>query len=275
MNIDGHDIGVCSWSLRPRDLDDLFQKVRRLGLSHVQLAVADFVSADDASCQAMIRQVASSGLKLTATMIHFPGEDYTTIASIRRTGGYVPDDRWNDRKAASVAAGRITRDLGVNKLSTHVGFVPPSSDPAYATIVGRVGEIAGELASLGVSLLMETGQEAATELLQFLNDLRCRNVGINFDPANMILYGAGDPIEAIRTLGRHIWHVHVKDAVGSDHPGTNWGEEVPFGSGQVPVTEFLNELDSVGYRGPLVIEREAGEDRLADVATAIRTLQGA
>src|SRR5438552_2926803 len=80
---------------------------------------------------------------------------------------------------------------------------------------------------------MAAGQEPAEELLEFLHELNAPNVHINFDPANMILYGAGDPIAAVRLLGKHIRHVHVKDATASTRPGVEWGEEVPFGTGQV------------------------------------------
>jgi len=273
MKLQGHDIGVCSWSLRPSGLDELFFRVGELKLDHLQLALADLVSADEDHRLRMVRQVQRSGRVVTATMISFPGEDYTTIASIRRTGGYAPNDAWPQRKANTVEAARITRELGVSFLSTHVGFVPMSSDPNYRVMVERVGEIAAEIDAHGITLLLETGQESASELLQFLNDLRARNVGVNFDPANMILYGAGDPIEAIRTVGRHIRHVHVKDAVSSDHPGTQWGEEVPFGAGEVPVREFIDALTEAEYAGPLVIEREAGNDRVGDVQIAIRTLR--
>src|SRR5262249_59883502 len=112
---------------------------------------------------------------------------------------------------------------GGGGVPTHLGAVPPSNDPTYGKILSRVAEVADALAKLGVSLLAETGQETASELLQFLNDLRRRNVEVNFDPANMILYGAGDPIDAIRVLGRHIRHVHVKDATLSDQPRMKWG----------------------------------------------------
>jgi sugar phosphate isomerase/epimerase len=98
---------------------------------------------------------------------------------------------------------------------------------------------------------------------------------VNFDPANMILYGAGDPIEAIRTLGRHVRHVHVKDATASDRPGEAWGEEVAFGTGQVGPQRFLAALHRIDYRGPLAIEREAGNQRMADVRAAIEALQKA
>ena len=96
---------------------------------------------------------------------------------------------------------------------------------------------------------------------------------VNFDPANMILYGAGDPIEAVQTLGRHVRHVHIKDGTASAKPGREWGEEVPFGTGEVGPERFLGALQRIGYRGPLVIEREAGDQRAADVKTAVETLR--
>jgi sugar phosphate isomerase/epimerase len=141
-------------------------------------------------------------------------------------------------------------------------------------MIERVTEIAQAMSKHDIALLMETGQEAASELLQFLNDVRLPNVQVNFDPANMILYGAGDPIEAIGVLGRHIGHVHVKDAALSAQPRLKWGEEVPFGTGQVPPREFVIALERAGYHGPLVIEREAGDDRMRDVKIAIDTLRG-
>jgi sugar phosphate isomerase/epimerase len=122
---------------------------------------------------------------------------------------------------------------------------------------------------------METGQEKAEELLEFLHDLQRDNVFINFDPANMILYGAGEPIAAIKTLGQFIRHVHVKDATPSNKPGEEWGAEVPFGTGQVGAARFLQALKGTGYTGPLCIEREAGTQRLIDVQAAVEALRTA
>jgi sugar phosphate isomerase/epimerase len=275
MQIDGHDIGICSWSLRPRDTADLVAQVQQLGVQHVQLALGNLVQLDDKRKHQELGALRSAGIKLTAGMMGFADEDYATIPRIRQTGGFVSDEAWPLRKAMMKQAGHLAAELGMNLLSAHIGFVPPSSEPKYNTMVARVCEIAEPLKAMGITLLMETGQETAPELLQFLNDLRCQNVQVNFDPANMILYGAGDPIDAIETLGRHIGHVHVKDATLSTRPGEEWGAEVPFGTGEVPPREFLAALKSVGYTGPLVIEREAGEQRLADVQVAIQTLRSA
>jgi sugar phosphate isomerase/epimerase len=206
-------------------------------------------------------------------MIAFPGEDYSTIARIRTTGGFMADDAWPVRRELTLQAGKLARELGLGLLTTHIGFIPQSAHVDYPKLLGRVAEIAAGLVEIGVTLAMETGQESAPALLQFLNDLPQRNVGVNFDPANMILYGSGDPIEAIGTLGRHIRHVHLKDAIASDDPGETWGRQVPIGTGQVDFPKFLGALDAVGYGGPLVIEQESGSRRLENIRGAIEFMR--
>ncbi|HYO11137.1 MAG TPA: sugar phosphate isomerase/epimerase family protein [Tepidisphaeraceae bacterium] len=275
MNIAGHDIGVCSWSLAPKGTQDLIARVGELGLQHVQLALGPLAQLDDKRKHQELGLLRDSGLTFTAGMINYPDEDYTTIASIRKTGGFVSDKAFPLRRQLAKAAGQLAVEMGITQISAHVGFIPPSSDPNYDRMAERLGEVASDFKSLGLTLLMETGQETAPELLQFLNDLSVNNVKVNFDPANMILYGAGDPIEAIGVLGRHIGHVHVKDATLSDTPGAAWGTEVPFGAGQVPPREFLRALADAGYTGPLVIEREAGARRMEDIRQAIQTLETA
>ncbi len=275
MTIDGHDIGVCSWSLREPNLEATVERVRELGLGHMQLALGPLLQMDEPGRRQALETLKNSGLTLTATMIGFPGEDYSSIAAIRKTGGYAPDDAWPARKQRTIAAAELTTQLGVTLLSTHIGFVPPSNHESYPSMLDRLREVSDILASRGLEMAMETGQERASELLQFLNDLNCRNMRVNFDPANMILYGAGDPIEAVRMLGRHIRHVHIKDAVGSDKPGVVWGKEVPFGTGQVGPKRFLSVLREVEFTGPLVIEREGGESRYRDIQAALKALNEA
>src|SRR6266540_3849086 len=116
MNIAGHDIGVCSWSLAPRDAQDLIARVKELGLSHIQLNTSPLVHLDDKRKHFEFGLVRSSGLVITATMIGFPGEDYSSIASIRATGGYVADEQWDLRKRITQQAAQITAELNVTKL---------------------------------------------------------------------------------------------------------------------------------------------------------------
>lgn len=275
MNLNGHDIGVCSWSLRLPDVSSLVEQTRQLGLEHVQLALWPLVMLDDERRLKELGVLKRSGLTITSGMMAFPGEDYSTIDAIHRTGGYLPDDRWPQRKQLSVQAAQLAAELGIRTIGTHIGFVPPEGEPGYDVIRSRVRQVAEVFKGHDIDLLMETGQERAEALLAFLHDVQSPNVFINFDPANMILYGAGEPIAAMRTLGPYIRHVHVKDATSSAKPGTEWGEEVPFGTGEVGAKRFLEALKSIRYDGPLAIEREAGNDRMGDVRTAVQSLQAA
>jgi len=118
-----------------------------------------------------------------------------------------------------------------------------------------------------ISLAFETGQESAGTLLEFLEKLDRPNLGVNFDPANLILYEKGDPIEALKTLAPRLKQCHLKDAVQTSRPGT-WGEEVPVGAGQVNWERFFQTLAQIDFTGYLAIEREAGNQRLQDIATA-------
>ncbi len=256
-------------------MSDLVDRVQQLKLGHVQLALGSLMNMEAAQRESELAILRDSGLTVLSGMIGFTGEDYSTIARIRETGGFLPDDQWPDRKQRTEQAGKLCQAMGVKQLTTHIGFVPPSNHEQYPVMTQRLREVAALLEACGVELLLETGQEGASELLQFLNDLGCRNVAVNFDPANMILYGAGDPIEAVRTLGRHIHQVHIKDATLSDQPAVTWGREVPFGTGQVGAKAFLAALRETGYTGALVIEREAGGDRLGDVTIAIESIRAA
>jgi L-ribulose-5-phosphate 3-epimerase len=272
MNLHGHDIGVCTWSLQPKDSAHLVEMVRQLELEHAQVALWPIVGLDDKRTFQELGILKKSGLTFTAAAMGYPGEDYSTIDTIRRTGGFAPDDDWDVRRRLSAQAAQVAVELGIRKISAHVGFVPAPDEAGYNGIKDRVRRIAEIFKGHDIDLLLETGQERADELLAFLHDLQAPNVFINFDPANMILYGAGDPIGAIATLAPFIRHVHVKDATASPKPGQQWGEEVPFGAGEVGPKRFLDALHAIQYTGPLAIEREAGDDRMGDVRKAIDAL---
>ena len=123
---------------------------------------------------------------------------------------------------------------------------------------------------------LETGQEPADALLRFIADVERDNLFINFDPANMILYGSGEPIEALEKVGRYVHSVHCKDATWAKHPGQEWGSEVPLGEGDVGMERYLRTLDKLGYTGPLTIEREIPQDparQKAEIGRALALLK--
>ena len=158
MNIQNHDIGVCSWSLQPAGMQDLLAKVQQLGLSHIQLALGDLVMLDDKRKHQELVHLRAAGIELTGGMMAFAGEDYSTIERIRQTGGIVPDTEWPVRKRLSIEGAKLAKELGISTITSHVGFIPPPSDARYQPIVSRIRELAGAFAKHGVDLLMETGQ---------------------------------------------------------------------------------------------------------------------
>jgi sugar phosphate isomerase/epimerase len=213
-------------------------------------------------------------MQMVGAMLGFPGEDYTTPQTIQKTGGFGDPALRAERLQRLQWALDRTKALGLSDLMLHAGFVPEPGSPdrkAFLDTLARVSEYAREK---NVTIAFETGQETADLLRLTLDELKCSNLKVNFDPANMILYDKGDPIRAVEILGPDIRSVHVKDANRTKVPGT-WGEEVPLGKGQVNIKKFVQTLKKIGYRGPLCIEREVGDQqqRLADVAYGIKYLQ--
>jgi L-ribulose-5-phosphate 3-epimerase len=272
MRIAGYDIGVCSWSLAPA-ITAAITRARRLGFRHMQVHLNPLMFLDDEERIEQRSIIARSRMILTAGMLSFPGEDYTTIDTIRATGGITPDEDWPIRKLIAHQGASIANDMGLRQISFHAGFIPSHMDDQHARIATRIREIALIFADYGIDLLLETGQEYPDALAQFLDSLACPNVYVNFDPANMIMYGAGDPIDAIEILGSRIRHVHIKDALASDAPGETWGKEVPFGLGEVSPGDFLDALRTVDYNGYLTIEREGNADWRNDIPQALNALR--
>ncbi|MCF7817523.1 MAG: sugar phosphate isomerase/epimerase [Kiritimatiellales bacterium] len=264
MKQPANPIGICTWSL-DNDPDRVFHTLEATGLSHIHLGIF----AID-----MFKAAIERGrVRVSATMVGFPQEDYSTLATIRRTGGIMPDDCWERNRDIVLDAIDISSDLGVGLLSFHGGFIDHSDEAGYRKFCTRMRELADAARLKGVVLLLETGQEVAEDLRCCLEDLNHPAVGVNFDPANMILYGKGDPIAAVRTLAPWIRHVHIKDAVPAAVPG-EWGIEVPWGNGDVEHGMFIQTLAEIGFAGALAVEREAGKTRENDIKLAVRRLGG-
>ncbi len=260
-------IAVCSWSLRPASPQDLVAQLKAVGISRVQLALDPLRESPGLWGQtaALFRQ---QGLTIVSGMFGCVGEDYSTLDSIRRTGGLTPDATWEQNWQNMQATLRLATELGLKLITFHAGFLPhEESDPNCAKMRDRLGRVADLFASGGIDLSFETGQETAETLLACLQRLKRPNVGVNFDPANMILYAKGDPVEALGVLGPYVRGIHVKDARRTQVPGT-WGEEVVVGTGEVKWKDFFATLGRFKFAGDLCIEREAGDQRVADIRTA-------
>jgi sugar phosphate isomerase/epimerase len=244
------------------------EALKNIGIDHVHLGIRAAVGDGGDEYLAAVRK---AGWTVTATMIDFPQEDYSSLDSIKVTGGVVPDDCWEQNRDLFVGAVDATVKLGVKYLSMHAGFVDESNAEYAKKFYDRIRTLADAAADKDLMLLLETGQETAEELKHFMQELNHPAIGVNFDPANMILYDKGNPIEAVTVLAPWIKHIHVKDANRTEQPGT-WGAEVPWGDGQVQPDKFLSALAEIGFDGALAIEREAGDDRPGDIKLAAERL---
>jgi L-ribulose-5-phosphate 3-epimerase len=180
--------------------------------------------------------------------------------------GLSPTSLRVERIARTKEVAAIAAELGIGRVACHIGFLPED----WAEMRDVVREICDFLSQHNQTFALETGQEDADALLAFIADADRRNLKINFDPANMVLYGTGNPLEALRALSEHVISVHCKDGVGPDGIG-KLGTERPLGLGQVDFPAFLNVVRDVGYKGILSIEREEpdAERRNADIRHAI------
>ena len=269
-------LGVCSWSFR-LPMDSVAAEMKKLGLKRIHLALQPFLEGesrhgageDAASLEKVKERIASGEWVLSATMIGFPQEDYSTLETIKKTGGVVPDDVWESNKKIVRAGAKLSAELKSPVLALHAGFLDESDPVALKKYTERVKFIVDTCGEAGVPVALETGQESAEDLANFLSSMP--GVGVNFDPANMILYGKGEPREAVKILTPWIRQVHVKDALFTEKPGT-WGTEVPWGDGAVGARAFITELEKTGYKGNYVIEREAGDNRAAEIGLAAERL---
>ncbi|HTE17697.1 MAG TPA: sugar phosphate isomerase/epimerase family protein [Armatimonadota bacterium] len=274
MPVEPYAIGVCSWSLQVKSVPELRRLLDQLGVNVLQIACGDPHHASWEEGDRLPEVARAAGMEITAAMLGFPGEDYTTPQTIKETGGFGDPATRAERMEKLKWGLDRTSALGTNLLTLHGGFLPEPGDPDRKPFLDTLGQAAALAAEQGITLGLETGQETADLLRRTLDDLQCANVKVNFDPANMLLYDMGDPIRAVEILGPDICSVHCKDANRPTTPGT-WGEEVPLGEGEVGMRRFVETLKRVGYAGPLIIEREAGDQqgRIADCAAGIRLLQ--
>lgn len=261
-------LAVCSWSLQPAGLEDLIDKLRATGIHRVQLALKPLREAP-AKWNRVAEAFSDSGIRIVSGMFGCVGEDYSTLESIRLTGGIAPDGTWEQNRKNIQASAALAQVLGLKLVTFHAGFLPHrQTDKNFAKMLRRLAEVAEMFQRANITLGLETGQETAPVLANLLRKLEHPNVGVNFDPANMILYGKGNPIEALEVLGGWIRQVHMKDAVGTKVAGT-WGQEVPAGQGEVDWAAFFAALKKLQFDGPIVIEREAGVQRVEDIRTAM------
>ncbi len=251
------------------------EKVVQIGAPTVQIHAPGPDGRTPERAEQIAARFAEAGVEISLVFCGFPGDRYDTIPIVRRTVGLVPPETRAERIEQTREIADFAAWLQAPGIGIHIGFVPEDwDDPEFDAIVHVVADVADHCAERNLTMNLETGQETADTLLHLLQTVDRPNLAVNFDPANMILYGSGEPLEALRKVGDYVRSVHCKDATWSESPGEEWGVEVPLGEGDVNMKEFIRTLDDLGYTGPLTIEREvSGERQIRDIKAGLELLR--
>lgn len=245
---------------------ELVSSCQECEIDCIQLALLPLVHDSSwGECQQVLRD---SEIKVLSGMLEATGEDYSTLESIAQTGGLRQDAMWASTEENAKRVADIAAQMQLPLVTFHAGFIPEEQCDERSKMIERLHVLSNIFESRGIRLGLETGQECAENVVSVLEELALPQLGVNYDPANMILYGKGDPIDAIKLLKPWVQQVHIKDAKVTDVEGT-WGMETPAGEGDVPWKEFLQLVPQDVH---LVIEREGGDNRVADITQAKQML---
>jgi len=250
------------------------EEVRSLGIFTCQMSVPQKSWWSKDRIQLIKKAMQDKGVRITSLLCGFEGESYRDIATIKRTVGLLNPLMREERVRKVILSSDFARELGVEILQTHIGFIPEKrEDPDYEGLIEALRKIVEHCMKNGQSFALETGQEPANILLRFIEDVNRQNLGINFDPANMLLYDADEPIKTLDILGKYVIGVHCKDGKRPERKG-ELGREYPLGEGDVDIERFIEKLKKIGYTGPLTIEREvSGEGWREDILKAKALLE--
>lgn len=259
-------------------------KAKEIGAEGIQLYVVDgemkYDTFDDAKIEKVNAELKSRGLVISALCGDFGGHGF------ERTD----ENEW--KVPASKAVADLAIKLGSNVVTTHIGVVPKDKNSeSYKNIKSACVEIGEYAEKLGVTFAIETGPETAETLADFLKDVGSKSIGVNMDPANLVMVTDDDPVKAVETLGEYIVHTHAKDgrllkktdpkviynffAEGGieDMRMSDYFIELPLGQGDVDFDAYLDALEKIGFDGFLTIERECGDDPYSDIKLAVDFLK--
>lgn len=188
----------------------------------------------------------------------------------------------------------LAKDLEANIVTTHIGIIPEDkSCKVYNDMYEACYKLNEAACEMDAYFAIETGPEPCERLKNFLDLLNGKRVGVNFDPANMVMVTGDDPVKGVYTLKEYIVHTHVKDGIRYKpiDPKDLYGyigykpmshekisemvtkgeyfREVPIGTGQVDFDNYFKALEDIGYEGFLTFEREVKGDFMSQLKKEI------
>jgi len=255
--------------------DAALEKVRRFGLPTCQLVCWDPRRYSRSNARAVREASARTGVRVSALWAGYRGPLVWNLVRGPETIG-LPPERWREARVRALRKGaEFAREIGAPAIITHAGFIPERpNDPRYKATVRALRQVARHCRKLGIEFWFESGQETPVTLRRAIEDVGTDNLGINLDPANLILYGKANPVDALDVFGRYVRGLHAKDGLYPTDP-RRLGKEVPLGSGKVDFPKLIPALYRLGFRGAVTVEREiAGPRQARDIRKAITYLNG-
>jgi L-ribulose-5-phosphate 3-epimerase len=250
------------------------RRVRRLGLPTCQVGAWYPRLFNDENFNALSKACKEEDVEITTLWNGYPGPGYWNLIEGPATIGFVPPAYREMRIDCLKRGADFAKALGVASITTHAGFIPESPfDPLYPGTIAALTEVANHCLDLGLLFCFETGQETPVTLRRMMFDVGTNNLGINLDPANLMMYGKANPVDALDLLGPYVKGVHCKDGDYPTEP-RSLGPEKPLGEGRVNFPVLIPKLKSFGFTGALTIEREiSGEQQITDIKRAMEILE--
>jgi len=250
------------------------EKVKQYGLESCQLACWDMTKFTDENAASVVAASREYGIEISALWCGWEGEAVWNFIDGYHTLGLVPL-RTRKKRIENLKSGSdFAKKINVSHVVTHMGFLPenPNTDE-YSCVVEAIREIAEYCKNNGQYLMFETGQETPITLLRTILTVNTGNLGINLDPANLLLYGKANPCDALDVFGKYVMGVHAKDGEYPTDP-LYLGQEKRIGDGRVNFPLLIEKLKKLGYDGSLTIEREiSGEKQVQDILYAKKFLE--
>ena len=241
-------------------------KVHDLGLPTAQILLDNF---QPEMLTSLRKALESYSVEATSLVVGGPGPEVYDFYQGPLTCGLVPREYRAARLDRIKKASEFAKQCGIPAVQTHCGFIPENpNDILYKEVVLAIREAASACKSHGQSFRCETGQETPITLIRAIKDVGLDNIGVNFDLANLILYGKGNPVDAIELFGPYVQGIHAKDGLFPTDP-KELGKEVPIGQGKVDFPRIIQRLKELNYQGAVTIEREiSGPQQVEDVKAA-------
>ena len=255
-------------------VDEKFKKAADLGFESCQVSGWDIETFTDELAKSIAEASAKYGVNISGFWCGWSGPAKWNFTEGPITLGIVPEEYRKERIENLKRGSDFAKKIGVKNLITHVGFLPENmTDPEFPKVVEAIREVALHCKKNGQNFLFETGQETPVTLLRTIEEVATGNLGINLDPANLIMYGKANPVDALDVFGKYVMDIHAKDGTYPTN-GKELGPEVPLGKGKVNFPLFVKKLREIGYDGSLTIEREiSGEEQTREIIAGKKLLE--